>query len=339
MSRSTSRIVLIAMGAMGWVLACVFGVLACLLAFEARGRDVPWQILIAMVLGPMLASVPVGITLLAAYRGFGRHLPAKSVPQTKPVWDDKSGDGVSWRWIAFAILCGVEAMVFPLTLLAAVADDDTLMLSLPLNMSLVMVILLVGCLPYRRRASIALCTIHLIGISIATMAAAIEIQSVIVTGWFLMATAIALPMVGTRSGAARVVFGLSTAAFIVTAFLVIALNNVGQRAAEAPLFAAIVVYQVVFAPLGLLVLYREFSDRELPLRAQFGLKHLLAAMVVVCIASAMASPAYFTDDGVRAGVAALLGVLMLGGIAGAIGAAGWTKWSGDTLHLQKAKPA
>ncbi len=184
-----------------------------------------------------------------------------------------------------------------------------------------------------------ICAIHLTGIAIATFAAAIEIESVIVSGPFLLISGIVLALVGTRSWTTRNLFAFSTVAFIVTSFLVIAIGNVRLREAEAPLFAAMVAYQILFAPIGSWLLYREISERKSPSRGQFGLIHLIAVMVIICLASGLAKLAYSVDDDLWIAVAVGLGALVMAGNAAAIAAGGWAEWFGDKLRLPKTKGA
>ena len=80
------------------------------------------------------------------------------------------------------MVCGLETLMLPLTVVAAAEEDDSLAISIPFNLVIVTITVMVDCLPYRKRVSILLCTIHFIGINIATLAAAIDIKLVIVSG-------------------------------------------------------------------------------------------------------------------------------------------------------------
>ena len=154
MASRTSLSVLAVMSPIGWFLACVLGVLACMLAFDAPGHKIPWMILGALVIGSMLATIPVVATALAAYDVLGRTSERKGT--------------ISWRWVAVTALCCLEALVLPLTLVAAAAEDDTLVVSIPFNLVIVTSAVLLACWPYQRRAAIAICVIHIFGIVIAT---------------------------------------------------------------------------------------------------------------------------------------------------------------------------
>jgi len=340
MNPRTCRVILLVMGSVGWILASVLGTLACLLAADARGHDVPWQILGAMVFGPMLASIPVGITLLAAHGAFGENTSSeKRLLAAKQNLHEQLSGKINWRWVALAGLCGLEMLVLPLSVVAAGVGDFSLILSIPLNTSLVLAILLTACIPYQRRASIALCGIHLIGIAIAAIAAAIEIESVMVSGACLLFTGVALALVGPRPGAARIFFAASTVAFIATSFLVIALGRVGQRQAEAPLVAAMVAYEILFAPIGLMVLYHMFSRRESPAPRRFGIHHVFGPLAVAGVALAVAGVAYFADDDARVFITVCLGALAVCGVALAVGAGGWAGSSGEMQPAAKTKLA
>lgn len=374
------------MAALGWMLACVLGVLTCMLAADARGNDAPWQILGALVLGSMLAVVPVGVTLFAAYRAFGGTPPARvaigewrwtvlavlcgveflvlalsvvaaaadddsllfSIPFNLAIviaglivgcWPSKeTATRLSRRWTAFLVLCGVEFVSLVLTVLAGVLDDDSFLVSIPVNVIIVFAAVLVGCWPFRRRATIVLCLIHLIGCAFATLAAAIEIESVVVSGFLLVFTALALAILGTPRPAS-ILFALSTMVFAVTSFLVIAIGGFNQREADAPLFAAMVAYQILFAPIGLFALYRAFSQRGLPTRVQFGLRQMLGAMVVVCVAAAATRLALSLDNDLQVAVAVFVGALVVAGIAVVFAAEAWAKWSSATIRLNESQAA
>ena len=203
--------------------------------------------------------------------------------------NDRSGRVVNRRWTTFAALCGLESLVLPLTVVAASINDDSLVLSIPLNLLIITALVLVACWPYRNQSAIALCTIHLITIVIATFGVAVDIESLVLSGPLLLITGIALPLVGTGPRMTRILCAVSTVAFVLT---LLAISDAGKAA----LFTATVVYQMLFAPVGLWLLYYEFSKRKLSMRRQLSLKHVLATTVIVCVACALAKVAYSTAD-------------------------------------------
>ena len=74
-----------------------------------------------------------------------------------------------------------------------------------------------------------------------------------------------------------------------------------------------VAYQILFAPIGLLVLCYQLFDRKLLFHAPIGLKQMLATMMIDCVASAISKFAYFVNDDQRAAVAVGLGELVVAG--------------------------
>lgn len=307
----------------GWLLACVFGVLVCFLSLNAAEHQIAWQILTALVLGSMLSVFPIGLSAFVAVAAF-----TESKEGGAP-WHFGANVGtnrVSWRWTTFLALCGLELLVFPLTLVAGAVNDDTFLLSIPFNATLLTLIAVVGCWPHRQKAAVVICAIHILGMLVATVAAAIEIESVVVTGFILMLTGIALASVGVRPHALRLGFALSSVAFIIGSFLVIAIGGVSQYQAESPLYAAMVTYQIFFTPLGLLLIYREVAARPLLLSSQFGLKQLIAVMALVCIAAALGRAAHSNETDLRLVVALAVSLLTLGGMAAAIAGGGWNRW-------------
>ncbi len=336
MSPQTSRMILLGMSSVGWILACIFGALALMLIGDARSHDVPWQILGALVVGPMLAAVPVGFTLFAGYRAFTQLPLAKPAKLVECGWLTESDH---WRWPALAILGSIELVVLPLSLFAAFADEHSLLISIPLNLALLAAMFVVGCIPYRRRACIAMCGLHLIGIALAAVAAAIEIESVVISGPLLLATGITLAVVGSRPRLAGLVYGFSTVAFIMTSFLVIAIGHVSQRQAEAPLTSAMVAFEVMFAPLGLLIIYSELAGKRVQLAPQFGLRQLMGALSVFCGALALAGLNFAVADEVRVAIAGVLAGLVVVGLMVVSGAALRASGPGNKLVVQRPQYA
>jgi hypothetical protein len=149
----------------------------------------------------------------------------------------------------------------------------------------------------------------MIGLAIATIAAAIEIESVVMSGIMLTFSGIAVACVGTSPRAARVVFAASTVLFIVVSFLVIALGEVGPNEADQPLFAAIVAYQVLAFPLGLRLLDQGYGEPGLLSRRRFGIRHLLILMTLVGVAIGIARVVYSLDDDIQIAIASGLAAL------------------------------
>ena len=154
MTPRTRRDTLVVMVPIGWFLACVFGVLASMHTADAVGHGDPGQILGALVLASMMASVPIGFVLYGTYRGFGEKLSSGPLSSSKLMRDEQPWGGVNWRWPTFAILYGLETLVLPLTLVAAAADGDSLLLFIPFNLVIIAAAVLVGCWPHRKRARI-----------------------------------------------------------------------------------------------------------------------------------------------------------------------------------------
>jgi hypothetical protein len=169
----------------------------------------------------------------------------------------------------------------------------------------------------------------LVGIAIATFAAAIDIESVVVSGPPILINGIALSAIGTRPRTMGNIFCLSTIAFVVISFLVIFFGQLGPDDAQGPLFAAMVAFQLVFAPIGVWVIYGEAAGRHLPRRLRFGLRQMLAAMVIVCVASGLARLAYSLGDEMRIAVAVGLGTLVIVATAGAVGVWEWIRGAGQ----------
>ena len=338
MTRRTGRYLLIGMGAVGWFLASVFGVLVCMLASESQTDNVPWQILGALVLGSMVATIPLGIIAYAAARAFPGILPASRLSASNPNGSGHRKLDARWRWTVFAALCGLESLVLPLSFVAAAADDDTLLLSVPFNVAIIAAAAFVAFSRRRQRALSGLCIVHLIGISGATIAAAIEIESVIVSGLVLIVTGIALAALRAPPNASRLVLAISTISFIVISTLVIAIGGFGPYQAEGPLFAAMVAYQILFAPVGLWILYGGTVDRTLQFRPQISLRQILSATLIFSVACGLARLAYSVDQNWRIAMAVGLGALVAAGVLIVMLTRGRTMWQRESGRDSGGQP-
>jgi hypothetical protein len=314
MNRARSLGLFIGMAALGWVVACVLAVFSLLLMMEGRHHDLPWQFLASLVAGMILASLPLSLTLLAAHWAFRQQSASGPSIPPKPRSEKPTEETIHWRWVILAILAGVEFFALPLSFLAAAADDDSLALSIPLNVIVIGAAVLVALAPSIRHASIVLLVLHLLGIVATTICTAFEVESVALAAPLLLVSGVSVAAIGRRPAASRIGFGLSTIALVVGATLWIVLGGISKRQAEGPLFATLVIYQILFVPLGLWSLYRTLDVSSAVGRVQFGLKHLLVMMLIVCAAAAVAGMPWSRDNDVRVLVASGLGVMVVGAI-------------------------
>jgi hypothetical protein len=322
---NVNRYVLVVMGVVGWITA---GVLGTLCGLMSSGGFFAWNLLVALAVGLIWAAVPVLILVFVALRAFGglpspdkSSLPAAEEHRTDelPValgHSHRVGNSVApfrVRVVALAVLGAVEMLALPLSIVAAMHDDDSLLLSVPFQGILIVAGVLAVFAPSWQRVSRALCGIHLIGLAIAMVAAAIDIESVVMSGVLLTISGIALAWVGKSPHTVRVLFGASTVAFIVVSFLIIALGNVGPNEADEPLFTAIVVYQLLAFPVGLRLFHPGSRDAGLTSRPKYGIRHLLILMTWAGIAVGIARIVYSLDDDIQIAIAAgLAGLEVLG---------------------------
>lgn len=163
-----------------------------------------------------------------------------------------------------------------------------------------------------RRAHVpfaVLCVLQVLGISGAVIAAAVDIESIVVTGpvFTVLGILVALGSLASRSPY-NAVFGLSAGAMSLACLVWIASLSWSPSDAQQPVTTALLCYETLIVPIGLLALRRTVLP---PVAAaisvarswQFGIRHLLTTTSLVAVMLAVGRLGYEHGDDVRLGIA------------------------------------
>lgn len=141
---------------------------------------------------------------------------------------------------------------------------------------------------------VVLCVLQIVGVSGSVVAAAVDIESIIVTGpvFTLLGFAVAGGWIVSRR-LPIAIFGLSPGLVSLLLFLLIYLLRWGPHDAQFPVTLTLLGYELLIVPVGLLALYQmATSDGQVaPPRWQFNLRSLLlltAAVAILCGAGRLA---------------------------------------------------
>ena len=102
-----------------------------------------------------------------------------------------------------------------------------------------------------------LCGLQILGVSGAVIAAAIDIESIVVTGpvFSVLGILVALGSLASRS-AFNAIFGLSAVAMSLFCLTLIASLSWSPGDAQKPVSTILICYETLLLPVGLLALYR-----------------------------------------------------------------------------------
>jgi hypothetical protein len=150
----------------------------------------------------------------------------------------------------------------------------------------------------RRSHAIAavLCSVQMLGVCGAVIAAAVEIESILITGpiFSVLGLVAAFWSVVCRSGPG-LLFGLSASLISFFLLVLIPTLNWSPNDAQFPVTAMLFCYQVFIIPIGLVALYQMLAkpiERERARPWQFSLRSLVLLTALVAIGSAVTKIAY-----------------------------------------------
>lgn len=134
------------------------------------------------------------------------------------------------------------------------------------------------------------CILQLLGVSVATAASTIQIESIVVSGPLLslLGLTIAVAAWALRRSTAAALFGLSVMILSAGVFGLIVSLPWSPDDAQYPVPLILIGYEYLITPFGAIAvhrLWRNESARADHRRLQFGLRDLLALTLVVAIAS------------------------------------------------------
>ena len=156
--------------------------------------------------------------------------------------------------------------------------------------------------------AIILSVIQILGVSIAVLAATVEIESIVFSGPILSLTGLVLAAVRRRdANMARRLFGLSALPVSVACFLLIVFLKWSPKNAEQPITTILFLYEVQFLPIGLAGLFRIIASLSQPTDyhgPQFSLRSLFFIILSTAMALATARVAYYASDWNRSAIAA-----------------------------------
>jgi hypothetical protein len=154
-----------------------------------------------------------------------------------------------------------------------------------------------------------LCGLQILGVSGAVIAAAINIESIVVTGpvFSVLGVLVALGSRASRS-VFNAIFGLSAIAMSLSCLIWIAALSWSPGDAQKPVTTALICYETLLLPVGLLALYRTLVPRVAAVTAdvrfwQFNIRHLLTTTFVVAVMLAVGKLGFEHGDNVRLGIA------------------------------------
>ena len=108
-----------------------------------------------------------------------------------------------------------------------------------------------------------MCVIQALGIAIGVVVAAMEIESIIVSGPVLSLLGLAIALNWRRSRSlATLAYGLSPSLLSLLVFALINIMEWGPREATTPVMMLLLAYEILFVPLGLAALYGTLADLE-----------------------------------------------------------------------------
>lgn len=182
-----------------------------------------------------------------------------------------------------------------------------------------------------------LCVVLLVGIAGSTVAATVEIESIVATGpiFSLVGLATALGIFVSRSPA-NLLFGLSTPAFSACVFALIFSNGWSPQQAYPPVSAIILGYETLVIPLGLLSLYRTVQVVAGPAvetgRWQFNLRTLFYIVLISSLSLGAGRTCFHLGGNVRVAIASGICLLTVFSIL----LTGWLALRMQVPNLQSA---
>lgn len=166
-----------------------------------------------------------------------------------------------------------------------------------------------------------LCGLQILGVSGAVIAAAIDIESIVVTGpvFSVLGVLVAPGSLASRS-AFNAIFGLSAVAMSLSCLIWIASLSWSPDDAQKPVTTVLICYETLILPVGLLALYRTLVPRVASVTAnarswQFSIRHLLTTTFVVAVMLAAGKVGFEHGNNVRLGIAIALSAGSVVGIA------------------------
>jgi len=170
-------------------------------------------------------------------------------------------------------------------------------------------------LAWLRRANVpfaVLCGLQILGVCGAVIAAAIDIESIVVTGpvFSVLGVLVAHGSLASRS-AFNAIFGLSAVAMSLSCLIWIASLSWSPGDAQKPVTTVLICYETLLLPVGLLALYRTLVPRVASVTAnarslQFSIRHLLTTTFVVAVMLAAGKVGFEHGNNVRLGMAIAL---------------------------------
>jgi hypothetical protein len=168
-----------------------------------------------------------------------------------------------------------------------------------------------------KTATLVLTVFHLTAIAGAVIAAAVDIESIVVTSipCSLLGLSVAIAGLWRRNGAVALL-GLSTPAVSIAVFVWIVVNAWSPGDAQLPVSAALLGYEVFCMAIGAVGAFHEARGGNLaagPWRVQFHLRSLLVLMLLVGVDLAVVRVALAQNAGALLGAAIGLGLASLMG--------------------------
>ncbi len=161
--------------------------------------------------------------------------------------------------------------------------------------------------------------IQILGVSIAVLAATVEIGSIIFSGPILSVTGLVLAVLRRHdANLARRLFGLSAPLVAILCFLLIFFRSWSPQDAAQPITTLLFFYEVQFLPVGLAGLFRIIATLSQPINCpgpQFSLRSLFSVVLSAAVGLATARLAYYASDWGRttmaAGICSLVPVFIM----------------------------
>jgi hypothetical protein len=141
----------------------------------------------------------------------------------------------------------------------------------------------------KQRTCIALCSLHLLALAVCTYIAAIEIETILVTGWICSATGLAMGIsaIACKKPVLAAAGFLTPIIAVVLFVLETAFLHLGPRNAALPFCIVFIVNQVL-ATVVILVQLRMFTAPPGTRATQIALKTLMVSMVSFSVFFAIA---------------------------------------------------